>query len=44
MFFDVARTVITPEVRGGGGFADPVEAAPDAPVLDRLIAFTGRAA
>jgi uncharacterized protein (TIGR03086 family) len=41
---DVARTVITPEVRGGGGFADPVEAGPDAHVLDRLIAFTGRAA
>ena len=26
------------------GFADPVEAGPDARVLDRLIAFTGRAA
>ena len=40
----VARTIITPEVRGGGGFADPVQIGPDAHVLDRLIAFTGRAA
>ena len=41
---DVAHTIITPEVRGGGGFADAITAGPDAGVLDRLIAFTGRAA
>ena len=40
---DVARTIITPEVRGGSGFADPVQIGPDAHVLDRLIAFTDRA-
>ena len=39
----LARWIITPEVRAGGGFADPVEAGPDAGILDRLIAFTGRA-
>jgi uncharacterized protein (TIGR03086 family) len=41
---EVARTIITPEVRGGGNFADAVPAGPDAGLLDRLIAFTGRAA
>jgi hypothetical protein len=40
----VARTNITPEVRSGNGFADAVPAGPDAGILDRLIAFTGRAA
>jgi uncharacterized protein (TIGR03086 family) len=40
----VARTVITPEVRRNNGFADAVPAGPDAGLLDRLIAFTGRAA
>ncbi len=39
----VARQIISPEVRAGGSFADPVEAGPDAGILDRLIAFTGRA-
>jgi uncharacterized protein (TIGR03086 family) len=39
---DVANTIIAPEVRAGGSFADPVEAGPDAGLLDRLIAFTGR--
>lgn len=34
-----AGKVITPEARG---FADSVETAPDASVLDRLIGFTGR--
>ena len=29
--------------RGGGSFADPTEAGPDAGLLDRLVAFTGRA-
>jgi hypothetical protein len=32
----------TPEARGGGSFADPTEAGPDAGLLDRLVAFTGR--
>jgi len=39
----VARQIITPEARGGGSFADPTEAGPDAGLLDRLVAFTGRA-
>ena len=39
----VARQIISPEVRAGGSFADPVEAGPDAGILDRLVAFTGRA-
>jgi len=38
----VARQIITPEARGGGSFADPTEAGPDAGLLDRLVAFTGR--
>jgi uncharacterized protein (TIGR03086 family) len=38
----VARQIITPEVRAGGSFAEPVEAGPDARQLDRLVAFTGR--
>ena len=37
-----ARQIITPGVRGGGSFADPVTPVPDAGLLDRLIAFTGR--
>ncbi|HEV2254728.1 MAG TPA: TIGR03086 family metal-binding protein [Streptosporangiaceae bacterium] len=39
---DLAGQLITPEGRAGGSFADPVEAGPDAGLLDRLIAFTGR--
>jgi uncharacterized protein (TIGR03086 family) len=39
---DVAGQIITPEVRSGGSFADAVPASPDAGVMDRLIAFTGR--
>jgi uncharacterized protein (TIGR03086 family) len=39
---DVAGQIITPEVRSGGNFADTVPAGPDAGVMDRLIAFTGR--
>jgi uncharacterized protein (TIGR03086 family) len=39
----VANKIISPAVRAGGSFADPVEAGPDAGILDRLIAFTGRA-
>jgi len=38
----VAGQIITPEVRGGGSFADAVPAGPDAGVMDRLLAFTGR--
>jgi uncharacterized protein (TIGR03086 family) len=38
----VANQIITPAVRVGGSFADPLEAGPDAGILDRLIAFTGR--
>ena len=38
----LARQIITPEARGGGSFADPIEAGPDAGLLDRLIAVTGR--
>jgi uncharacterized protein (TIGR03086 family) len=41
----IAHTIITPEVRGGGtSFADAVPVDPGAHVLDRLIAYTGRAA
>ena len=39
---DVAGKIITPEVRSSGSFADAVPAGPDAHVMDRLIAFTGR--
>jgi len=38
----VARQIITPEARAGGSFADPIQAGPDAGLLDRLVAFTGR--
>ncbi len=37
----VARQIISPEVRAGGNFADPAPE-PNAGLLDRLIAFTGR--
>ncbi len=40
---DAAQQIITPEGRRGGDFADPIQTGPDASVLDRLIAFTGRA-
>ena len=39
---DVAGKIITPEIRSSGSFADAVPAGPDADVMDRLIAFTGR--
>jgi uncharacterized protein (TIGR03086 family) len=39
---DVAEKVITAEIRGSGSFADAIPPGPDAGVLDRLIAFTGR--
>ena len=38
----VARQIIRPDVRAGDSFADPVEAGPDADILDQLVAFTGR--
>jgi uncharacterized protein (TIGR03086 family) len=38
----VARQIISSEARAGGNFADPTEAGPDAGLLDRLVAFTGR--
>ncbi|MEP7022683.1 MAG: TIGR03086 family metal-binding protein [Actinomycetota bacterium] len=40
---DAARTIISPGFRAGR-FADEVPAGPDAGLLDRLVAFTGRAA
>lgn len=39
---DVAGKVITPSARNYAGFAEPVAIGSFAPVLDRLIAFTGR--
>ncbi len=41
--FGLARKVITPQGRTSAGFDDPVGVPRDAPVFDRLIAFTGRA-
>jgi uncharacterized protein (TIGR03086 family) len=38
----LAGKLISPDTRGYSGFAEPVETALDAGVLDRLIAFTGR--
>ena len=39
---DLAGQIITPAGRERGLFAGPVQAGPDAGLLDRLIAFTGR--
>ena len=39
-----AQTLISPQGRQRGAFADAVEAGPDAGILDRLIAFSGRTA
>jgi uncharacterized protein (TIGR03086 family) len=39
---DQARQIITPTGRARGLFAGPVETGPDADLLGRLIAFTGR--
>jgi uncharacterized protein (TIGR03086 family) len=39
---DLAGTIITPEGRVRAGFDPALPAGPDAGVLDRLIAFTGR--
>ena len=38
----VAHQIISSEARAGGNFADPAEVGPDACLLDRLVAFTGR--
>lgn len=38
----LAQGVIKPELRGAGGFDDPVDVPDDADPLTRLIAFTGR--
>jgi uncharacterized protein (TIGR03086 family) len=40
----LAQQVISPQARQGGSFADAVEVGPDVDVLNRLVAFTGRAA
>jgi uncharacterized protein (TIGR03086 family) len=39
---DLAHEVITPQARQSGSFAQEVEVGPDAGILDRLIAFSGR--
>ncbi len=38
----IARRIITPELRGMAGFADPVDVPDGAGALERLVAFTGR--
>ena len=40
--FGLARNIITPEGRTNVGFDDPVDIPEDAPVFDRLLAYTGR--
>jgi uncharacterized protein (TIGR03086 family) len=39
----LAEEIISPQGRAGGAFAEPVEVSEDAPALDRLVAFSGRA-
>jgi uncharacterized protein (TIGR03086 family) len=39
----LTRKIISPQGRTNVGFDDPVDISDDAPVFDRLIAFTGRA-
>jgi uncharacterized protein (TIGR03086 family) len=41
---EIAEQLISPQGRAGGAFAEAVEVGPDAQVLDRLIAFSGRSA
>jgi uncharacterized protein (TIGR03086 family) len=41
---EIAEQLISPQARAGGSFAEAVEVGPDAHVLDRLIAFSGRSA
>jgi len=40
---EIAEQLISPQARAGGSFAEAVEVGPDAHVLERLIAFSGRA-
>jgi uncharacterized protein (TIGR03086 family) len=40
----LAQQVISPQLRQNGSFADAIEVVPDVDALDRLIAFSGRAA
>jgi uncharacterized protein (TIGR03086 family) len=40
---ELAQQFITPQVRAGGSFGEPVEVDSQAPAIDRLVAFTGRA-
>jgi len=40
---DLARQVIQPQGRQDGAFAAAIEVGPEADILDRLIAFSGRA-
>jgi len=41
---DLAQEVISPQARRGGSFSDAVDVGPDAGILERLVAFAGRAA
>jgi len=41
---ELAEQVISPQQRDGGSFAEAVQVGPDAQVLERLIAFSGRVA
>ncbi len=41
---ELAEEVISPQTRNGGAFAAAVDVGPDANILDRLIAYSGRAA
>jgi uncharacterized protein (TIGR03086 family) len=41
---ELAEQIISPQVRASGSFAEAVETGPDAHVLDRLMAFSGRVA
>jgi uncharacterized protein (TIGR03086 family) len=39
---ELARTIITPDLRNRGSFGDPTPIAKDAQILDQLIAYSGR--
>jgi len=41
---ELAQQVISPQSRDGGSFAAAIEVGPDAHILERLIAFSGRVA
>ncbi|MDQ4007511.1 MAG: TIGR03086 family metal-binding protein, partial [Actinomycetota bacterium] len=38
----LAEQTISPQLRAGGSFAEAVEVGADAPMMDRLVAFSGR--